>query len=128
MLKPHHPPSAATPHRAPATMTLLHTSLGRLRAVAIVEGISFLLLLFVAMPMKYVWDIPQAVRITGMVHGLLFIAFSIALLVAGLDRRWGLGRMTVVFLSSLIPFGTFLMDRNLKREQANANTNPHPSR
>ena len=109
-------------------MTLLHTSLGRLRAVALVEGISFLLLLFVAMPMKYVWDIPQAVRITGMVHGLLFIAFSIALLVAGLDRRWGLGRMTVVFLSSLIPFGTFLMDRSLKREQASANTTAHPSR
>jgi integral membrane protein len=108
-------------------MTLLHTSLGRLRAVAIVEGISFLLLLFVAMPMKYVWDIPQAVKITGMVHGLLFIAFSIALLVASLDRRWGLGRMTVVFLSSLIPFGTFLMDRSLKREQASTNTNPQPS-
>jgi integral membrane protein len=62
-----------------------------------------------------------------MVHGLLFIAFSIALLVAGLDRRWGLGRMTVVFLSSLIPFGTFIMDRSLKREQASAHTTPHPS-
>lgn len=109
-------------------MTLLHTSLGRLRAVAIVEGISFLLLLFVAMPMKYVWDIPQAVKITGMVHGLLFIAFSLALLAAGLDRRWGLGRMTVVFLSSLIPFGTFLMDRSLKREQASNNAHPQPSR
>ena len=123
MLKP---PTARTRHHAHDTMTLLHTSLGRLRAVAIIEGISFLLLLFVAMPMKYVWDIPQAVRITGMVHGLLFIAFSIALLVAGLDRRWGLGRMTVVFLSSLIPFGTFLMDRSLKREQASASSNPQP--
>jgi len=98
-------------------MKILHTPLGRLRVVALAEGVSYLLLLFVAMPLKYVWAMPQAVRIVGMVHGLLFILFGAALLLAWLDRRWALGRATLVFLSSLVPFGTFVMDQSLRREE-----------
>jgi integral membrane protein len=98
-------------------MNILRTPLGRLRLVAIAEGISYLLLLFVAMPLKYLWAMPQAVRVVGMAHGVLFIAFCGALLLAWSDRRWSFGRATLVFLSSLVPFGTFVMDRSLKREQ-----------
>jgi len=104
-------------------MKRLRTPLGRLRVVAIAEGVSFLLLLFVAMPLKYLWDLPLAVRVTGMAHGLLFLAFGVALLIAALDRRWGWGRLFLVFLSSLIPFGTFIMDKSLKQEESTLGQN-----
>jgi integral membrane protein len=55
------------------------SSLRRLRAVALLEGVSYLLLLFVAMPLKYFWEMPLAVRIVGSLHGMLFIVFLAAL-------------------------------------------------
>ncbi|MEZ4271232.1 MAG: DUF3817 domain-containing protein [Myxococcota bacterium] len=94
----------------------LTTPIGRLRVVAFVEGCSYLALLGIAMPLKYFAGIPGAVRIVGLVHGVLFILFCFALLQAMLAARWSLLRAGVVFASSLIPFGTFLIDGQLKRE------------
>ena len=93
----------------------LASSVGRLRAVAFVEGISYLVLLFIAMPLKYAADMPGAVRVVGMAHGVLFVAFSLALLMVFVEKRLGLGRAALTFLSSLVPFGTFVIDKHLKR-------------
>ncbi len=96
---------------------MLKTTLGRLRLIALIEGISYLLLLGVAMPLKYLWGMPIAVRVVGMAHGILFVLFCAALFQAFLERRWTLFRAGLVFVSSLVPFGTFVMDRELRREE-----------
>lgn len=99
---------------------LLATSMGRLRAVAFVEGISYLVLLFIAMPLKYVAGMPAAVRVVGMAHGVLFVAFGLALLMVFVEKRLTLVRSALTFLSSLVPFGTFVIDGHLKRWGAEA--------
>lgn len=96
---------------------MLSSSIGRLRLLGLVEGTSYLVLLFIAMPLKYLADMPGAVRVVGMAHGVLFVAFCFALLHAFLEHRWSLLRGAAVFVSSLIPFGTYVMDGRLKREQ-----------
>lgn len=92
------------------------TELKQLRVVALLEGLSFVLLLFVAMPLKYWAGLPLAVRIVGSLHGLLFVVFVAALFRAGLEREWPARRWGLAFLSSLLPFGTFAFDPSLKRE------------
>ena len=91
-------------------------ALRQLRIVALLEGLSFVVLLFVAMPLKYLAAMPLPVRIVGSVHGLLFVLFCCALFRAAFDREWPLKRSAVAFVSSLLPFGTFFFDRSLKRE------------
>jgi len=85
------------------------------RIIAIVEGISYLLLLGIAMPLKYLADSPGAVRVTGLIHGVLFIAFCVLLIPA--MRKLSLGYKAAFwgFISSLIPFGTFVLDGYVKK-------------
>src|SRR5687767_2094763 len=85
-----------------------------LRNTAYIEGISYLVLLFVAMPLKYIWGQPQSVRIVGMAHGVLFILFCLSLLHTTIIARWPLGRAALLFLASIIPFGPWLIDRRMK--------------
>ncbi len=96
---------------------MLSTPIGRLRVIGLIEGISFLLLLFVAMPLKYFAGFATAVKITGMAHGILFILFIFAVIQVTIVHRksiaWALG----AFVSSVIPFGTFVLDAKLKNEQ-----------
>ncbi|HEY6080147.1 MAG TPA: DUF3817 domain-containing protein [Polyangiaceae bacterium] len=92
------------------------TELKHLRWVAFAEGVSFVLLLFVAMPLKYWAGMPLAVRVVGMAHGFLFIAFVWALFQAAVERSWPPKRWLAAFISSLLPFGTFVFDRSLRRE------------
>jgi integral membrane protein len=99
-------------------MFMLTTPLGRFRAIAFFEGLSFLVLLLVAMPLKYIWGMPGAVRVVGMTHGLLFIAYVCALLLATLEYRWGMKRAGLAFTASLVPGGTFWLDVQLRREQS----------
>jgi integral membrane protein len=103
--------------------SLLRTPIGRLRVIAFIEGCSYLLLLGVAMPLKYFAGLPLAVRIVGAIHGGLFLTFCAALLHVMIVERWSLLRGLVVFASSLVPCGTFIMDPSLRREQA-ARRNP----
>jgi integral membrane protein len=91
-------------------------ALHHLRLVALLEGSSFLVLLFVAMPLKYLADQPLAVRMVGSLHGLLFLIFLAALYRAGSVRRWPLRRSAHAFIASIVPFGTFVFDRSLQRE------------
>ena len=94
------------------------TALRQLRLVAFLEGTSFLFLLFVAMPLKYLAGLPLAVRIVGTVHGVLFVIFLAVLYRAGRARRWPLRRWLIAFVSSIVPFGTFVFDRSLRHEIA----------
>jgi len=94
------------------------TSLRQLRLVALLEGTSFLVLLFVAMPLKYLAGLPLAVSIVGSLHGLLFLMFLAALYRAGSQRSWPASRWAIAFVSSIVPFGTFVFDRSLRREIA----------
>ena len=87
-----------------------------LRLIGALEGVSFLVLLFVAMPLKYLAGMPLAVRVVGMVHGVLFLAYIVAVARAARSRRWSLGRIVEALVASLYPFGTFLLDRKLREE------------
>ena len=84
-----------------------------LRIVAFIEGISYVVLLAIAMPLKYAAGMPQAVRITGSVHGALFVLFCLLLLQAFLSARWKFSFAANVFASAVIPLGTFFMDKTL---------------
>ena len=95
---------------------MIKTALGRLRIVAFLEGISFLVLLCIAMPLKYMADTPGPVRVVGMAHGVLFIAYVFLLLQVALELRWKLSRAVLAFIASLVPFGTFYADKKLFRE------------
>lgn len=99
---------------------VLKTSLDRFRLVALLEGLSFLLLLFVAMPLKYLAGMPLGVRVVGMAHGVLFLLYVALLLEVTLALRWSLLRASAAFLASLVPFGTFVLEARLKREAAQA--------
>lgn len=68
------------------------------------------------MPLKYIWELPLAVRIAGSVHGVLFILFLAALAVVVFDRGWDRKRTALALLASLVPFGTFPLDGALRRE------------
>ncbi len=96
------------------------TALHQFRIAALLEGWSYLILLFIAIPLKYVVGIPLAVRIVGSVHGFLFITFIIALYRVIAARKWPLRRALRGFLYSLTPFGAFVFDRSLVREIARA--------
>ena len=90
--------------------------LGRLLKIGIAEGISFLVLLFIAMPLKYIADMPMPVRIVGMIHGILFIMFAMTLLQATLEYNWKIKKALTAFLLSFLPFGTFFLERVLKKD------------
>ena len=86
------------------------------------EGASYLALLGIAMPLKYAAGMPMAVRIVGSIHGALFVVFVIALIQAWADRSWGIKQAAMVFIASLLPFGPFVIDGRLKKEQEPAPT------
>src|SRR4051812_31314637 len=85
-----------------------------LRRLTLTEGVSFLLLLAIAMPLKYFAGMPMAVKIFGWVHGLLFVSFCFALVRTMLIKGWSFGRAAKVFVASLLPFGPFVLDRHMK--------------
>jgi integral membrane protein len=88
----------------------------QLRRVGKIEAISFLVLLAVAMPLKYLAGWPLAVKIVGWVHGVLFIWFVSALWRAKVLARWSNRSTLIVFVAALLPFGPFVLDRRLERE------------
>lgn len=85
-----------------------------LRILTLIEGVSFLVLLGVAMPLKYAAGLPEAVKIAGWTHGLLFVALCFLLLKITIEERWPLTRSGMVFIAALLPFGPFVIDRRLK--------------
>lgn len=88
-----------------------------LRLVGILEGTSFVLLLGVAMPLKYLASIPAAVAIVGAIHGALFVLYLLALAAAWSAMRWPVGRVALLVLAAIVPFGPFISDGWLRRQQ-----------
>lgn len=89
----------------------ISTSIGFLRLIAFLEGVSFLALLFIAMPIKYVLGNDAWVKIVGQAHGLLFVLLIVITFFVGYEKQWKLNGITLkVLVSSLIPFGTFYVD------------------
>ena len=93
------------------------TILKRFRYTGIAEGISYLLLLFAAMPLKYIFGYAIAVKIVGMLHGLLFIAYVLLLALAAREYQWQIRYVIKLFIASLIPFGTFFTEKELKKQE-----------
>src|SRR5690349_1364017 len=96
---------------------MLKSAIGRFRVVAALEGTSFLVLLGIAMPLKYLAGEPTPVRIVGLVHGMLFMLYGFMLADAVTSKRWSKTQAARAFVASLLPFGTFVLDPGWRREQ-----------
>lgn len=79
------------------------------------EGASFLVLLGIAMPLKYIAGYPQMVRVVGMIHGVLFLLFVAAVFQVSVSMRWPLRRVLAALAASVLPFGPFVFDAHLRR-------------
>ena len=90
------------------------------RAAALARGRLGLLLLGVAMPLKYIWHMPIYVKVVGMTHGILFILYCLLLALAMRRHDWSYGFGTYLFVAALIPFGTFYTDRRLRELEGNS--------
>lgn len=98
---------------------LFKTQIGRLRILAFLEGLSLLILIFVTMPMKYYFDIPEGSQIMGPIHGALFLLFVANTFSVGVEYQWKFSTTTwKVLLACLIPFGTFYIDMKILKTQA----------
>lgn len=95
----------------------MKTPLSRLRVIGNIEGISYLLLLGVAMPLKYLAGMPEAVKIAGSIHGFLFVGFMVALANVWRTEKWSIKKVAVAFILSLVPFGTFYLDKQIRLEE-----------
>lgn len=81
------------------------------RITAFLEGISYILLLFIATPIKYVIHDEQYVKLLGMPHGILFIGYIVLACMLKNELKWSAKQFTFILLAAIIPFGTFYMDR-----------------
>lgn len=88
------------------------------RMVAIAEGISFLILLLIAMPLKYYANMPEAVQYFGWAHGLLFVIYLALAFELGAQLNKGFSWLVGAFVASLLPFGTFVFDRQFQKKSA----------
>ena len=93
------------------------TAIGRFRTIAIIEGISFLLLLFIAMPLKYFAGIPEVVTVVGWLHGLLFVLYMIAGLDVRSKHNWNAKKVFFAVMAAFLPFGPFLLDNYLLKPE-----------
>lgn len=94
------------------------------RFSAILEGISYLLLFGVGMPLKYLYHIKEPNIYIGYAHGFLFVAYMALAVLVCIERKWDIGRFLVLFIAALLPFGTFYIDKKyLQKEKAVATEN-----
>lgn len=90
--------------------------LKKFRIVGYLEGLSLLILLFIAMPLKYKMGMPQAVKVVGWVHGLLFMGYIGLLAGMRAEHGWSMKKTMWGFVAAVLPFGTFVFDRSLRSE------------
>ena len=99
---------------------LLTTPVGRLRLLGLLEGVSLLVLLGIAVPLKYAYADPSLVKAIGPIHGMLFVLFVFNTLHVGIEQRWTFAGTTwKVLLACMIPFGTFYIDRKILSQLPN---------
>lgn len=88
------------------------------RIIAFFEGISYILLLFIAVPIKYVFDDPTYVKMLGMPHGVLFMIYIIFSFIVNIKLKWNMKELFIILIASLVPLGTFYVDRKYLRVNA----------
>ena len=80
------------------------------KLLALLEGASYILLLFIAVPIKYYGGNEQYVKLLGMPHGILFVSYIIFAFLIKENEKWGMKDLGIVLLASILPFGTFYVD------------------
>lgn len=83
------------------------------KIIAVLEGISFLVLLGIAMPLKYIYGQPETVQVVGMAHGILFVAYVLMVFVIRIQLNWNLKITFLALTASFLPFGPFVVDKKL---------------
>jgi integral membrane protein len=86
------------------------------RIIALLEGTSFLLMLFVTIPLKYIWDIKEPAYFLGMAHGVLFLLYVVLALLVHFRVKWNFITLFWVLIASLLPFGTFVADQKILKK------------
>jgi len=94
----------------------MNNTLSLFRRIAVAEGISYILLIFIAMPLKYFADMPLAVKYTGWAHGLLFVLYMVLLVMAWQEYKWSFKKAFLIGGASLLPFAPFWVDKKLKED------------
>jgi integral membrane protein len=107
------PPLAATP--------AVLGALKRYRVIAYVVGVMLLVLVFVAMPVKYIGDNPAVMNVVGPMHGFLYVVYLLGTFDLARRLRWGLGKMVLIALAGTIPFLSFIAERRVTHELASSN-------
>ena len=92
------------------------TTLNRLCAIGLLEAISFLVLLGVAMPLKYIWGHEEATRVAGMAHGILWILYIALACLGQVDYKWSWKTTAMLFIASVLPFGPIIADAKLLKQ------------
>ncbi|WP_375446433.1 DUF3817 domain-containing protein [uncultured Fibrella sp.] len=100
-------------------MNLFNSPKIRLRLVGFAEGLSFLILVFIAVPLKRIGGHPEAVQLVGPIHGLLFVLYVLTVIQAKTEYNWPPGKMLLALLASVIPGGTFYADHKIFRSLRN---------
>lgn len=101
----------------PGSFRVLSTVVGRFRVIAFIEGVSFLVLLLIAMPIKYLGGNPAPVLYVGWAHGVLFMLYAVAGFQALFARGWGLMAGVWGFIAAIVPIGTFVYDARFLRAE-----------
>lgn len=95
----------------------MRTLIKSLRITGLAEGTSFLVLLLIAMPLKYYFNVPQAVKMVGWAHGVLFLAYVALVFLSIRSMKWSMTGVLVALGASLVPTGTFWLDKSLKKRE-----------
>jgi integral membrane protein len=107
-------------YRIRLELSVFGNALRQLRVVGIFEGTSFLVLLGIAMPLKYIAQIPEVVLVVGWIHGLLWILYLFAALRAKIACAWSFATFFWAGMASVLPFGPFVFDWWLRRKESSA--------
>jgi integral membrane protein len=92
---------------------LFNSTIKRLRVIALIEGVSLLVILFITMPLKYLMEMPQPNYVIGMMHGVFFILYVALVIQAESIFKWGSKNTLLALAASVIPFGTFWADKKI---------------
>lgn len=98
---------------------MFKNALGHFRFIGLLEGSSLVILLFIAMPLKYWFNMPEAVTVIGTIHGYIFLVYMVAIVYAMIAVKWPFRFTVGAVFSAFIPFGNFVLDNRLKRLEAN---------
>lgn len=98
------------------TTNIFNSPKVRLRVVGFAEGLSYLVLLFIGVPLKRLYDQPEVVQIVGPIHGLLFVLYVMTVIQAKTEYQWPLSKTGLALLASILPGGTFWADYRIFRD------------